>query len=58
VRRGPRPGELEGHGRCLRRRDQNTEQYIHRIRLRIEPDPSRPQTLLTVRGYGYMLSIA
>ena len=38
--------------------DQDIEQYIHRIRLRIEPDPSRPQYILTVRGYGYKLSIA
>ena len=38
--------------------DQDIEQYIHRIRLRIEPDPSRPQYILTVRGYGYKLSTA
>jgi len=38
--------------------DQDIEQYIHRIRLRIEPEPSRPQYILTVRGYGYKLSLA
>ena len=36
--------------------DQDIEQYIRRLRLRIEPDPSHPQYILTVRGYGYRLS--
>ena len=36
--------------------DQDIEQYVRRLRLRIEPDPSHPQYLLTVRGYGYRLS--
>ena len=35
--------------------DQDIEQYIRRIRLRIEPDPSRPQYILNVRGFGYKL---
>ena len=36
--------------------DQDIEQYIRRLRLRIEPDPSHPQYILTVRGFGYRLS--
>ena len=36
--------------------DQEIEQCIRRIRLRVERDPSRPQYLVTVRGYGYKLS--
>ena len=37
--------------------DQDIEQCIRRLRLRIEPDPSGPQYILTVRGYGYKLSL-
>ena len=36
--------------------DQEIEQCIRRLRLRIEPDPSRPRYVLTVRGFGYKLS--
>jgi len=36
--------------------DQEIEQCIRRLRLRIEPNPSRPQFVLTVRGYGYKLA--
>ncbi len=35
--------------------DQDIEQCVRRIRLRIEPDASRPQYLLNIRGYGYKL---
>ena len=35
--------------------DQDIAQYIRRIRLRIEPDPSSPQYILNVRGFGYKL---
>ena len=35
--------------------DQDIEQYIRRLRLRIEPDPSHPQYIITVRGFGYRL---
>jgi two-component system, OmpR family, phosphate regulon response regulator PhoB len=28
-------------------------EHIHRLRARLEPDPSRPEYLLTVRGVGY-----
>ena len=36
--------------------DQDIEQYIRRLRLRIEPDPSNPQHIITVRRFGYRLS--
>lgn len=37
-------------------KDDNTVMvHIHRIRERIEPNPSEPQYLLTVRGMGYKL---
>ena len=36
--------------------DQEIEQCVRRLRLRIEADPSRPRYILTVRGYGYKLS--
>jgi DNA-binding response OmpR family regulator len=35
--------------------DEQIEQIIHRIRERIEPDPSNPSRIITVRGYGYKL---
>ena len=37
--------------------DQDIEQCIRRLRLRIEPDPSSPRHIVTVRGYGYKLSL-
>jgi pSer/pThr/pTyr-binding forkhead associated (FHA) protein len=37
--------------------DQEIEQTIRRIRLRIESDPSKPQYITTVRGYGYKLPL-
>jgi len=36
--------------------DQDIEQYIRRLRLRIESDPSQPLHILTLRGYGYRFS--
>ena len=36
--------------------DQEIEQSIRRLRLRIEPDPSNPEFITTVRGYGYKLA--
>ena len=36
--------------------DQDIEQYIRRLRLRVEPDPSRPQHIITIRGFGYRLT--
>ena len=36
--------------------DQDIEQYIRRLRLRIESDPSHPRHIVTVRGFGYRLS--
>lgn len=35
--------------------DQEIEQSIRRIRLRIEPEPSKPRYIINVRGYGYKL---
>ncbi|MDA1348296.1 MAG: FHA domain-containing protein [Chloroflexi bacterium] len=32
------------------------EQCVRRVRVRIEDDPSRPQFLVTVRGFGYKLN--
>ncbi|MCH8138125.1 MAG: winged helix-turn-helix domain-containing protein [Proteobacteria bacterium] len=36
--------------------DQEIEQCIHRLRIRIEPEPSQPRYILNIRGYGYKLS--
>ena len=36
--------------------DQDIAQYIKRLRRRIEPEPSRPQYIITVRGFGYKLT--
>jgi DNA-binding response OmpR family regulator len=36
--------------------DQEIEQCIRRLRLRVEPDPSNPAYVLNVRGYGYKLA--
>ena len=36
--------------------DQEIEQTVRRVRLRIEPSPSDPRYVITVRGYGYKLS--
>ena len=36
--------------------DKNVAVYIRRIRQKIEKDPDAPQSLLTVRGFGYRLA--
>ena len=36
--------------------DQDIEQCVRRLRLRIEPDPSHPSYIVTLRGYGYKFS--
>lgn len=36
--------------------DQEIEQSVRRLRLRIEPDASNPRFIITVRGFGYKLS--
>ena len=38
--------------------DQEIDQCIRRLRLRIEADSSQPHYIVTVRGYGYRLSHA
>ena len=35
--------------------NQEVEQTIRRLRRRIEPEPSEPRYIMTVRGYGYKL---
>lgn len=35
--------------------DYNVEQLISRVRRKLEPEPEKPQHLLTVRGLGYRL---
>ncbi len=30
-------------------------EHVHRLRLKLEPDPSAPRLLRTVRGVGYQL---
>lgn len=36
--------------------DQDIEQYVRRLRLKFEPDPSKPRHIITLRGYGYKLT--
>ncbi|WP_459975716.1 response regulator [Nocardioides pyridinolyticus] len=35
--------------------DATVTEHVHRLRLKLEPDPSQPQLLRTVRGVGYQL---
>ncbi len=36
--------------------DEEIDQYIRRLRTRIEIDPSAPKLIVTFRGYGYRMS--
>ena len=36
--------------------DEEIDQYVRRLRRRIELDPSCPKLLVTLRGYGYRMS--
>lgn len=35
--------------------DAAIDQLVHRVRLKIEPDPSRPRRLVSRKGFGYVL---
>lgn len=35
--------------------DAAIDQMVHRLRLKIEPDPSRPSRIVSRKGFGYML---
>lgn len=37
--------------------DEQIEQCIYRIRQRVEPDPRNPRLIITIRGYGYKLTL-
>ena len=37
--------------------DEEIDQYIRRIRKRIEMNPSNPKLIVTLRGYGYRMSL-
>jgi len=37
--------------------DEQIEQCIYRIRQRVEPDPRNPCRIITIRGYGYKLTL-
>ena len=37
--------------------DQEISQCVHRLRRRIEPDPSSPRFVISIRGYGYRLAV-
>ena len=36
--------------------DEEIDQYIRRLRTRVEVDPSAPKLIVTLRGYGYRMS--
>ena len=36
--------------------DEEIDQYIRRLRTRIEINPSAPRLIVTLRGYGYRIS--
>ena len=38
--------------------DEEIQQCIRRVRLRVEPSPSSPQYIVTITGYGYRLNTA
>ncbi len=44
--------ETDYYGDC-----RTLEVYVHRLRRMIEPDPTRPRVLQTVRGRGYRFSL-
>jgi DNA-binding response OmpR family regulator len=42
------------HGRPLRSSDRSVDIRIARLRQRLEPDPSSPAAIRTIRGQGYL----
>jgi len=36
--------------------DQEISQCVHRVRRRIEPEPSKPRFVISIRGFGYRLA--
>ena len=48
---------LAAHGSDINDESTAVRRYIWLLRQKIEPDPSHPEILLTVRGFGYRLEI-
>jgi DNA-binding response OmpR family regulator len=44
------------HGREAGPYDRSIDVQVGRLRRKIEPDPSRPSVIKSVRGAGYMLT--
>ncbi|MCI0479494.1 helix-turn-helix domain-containing protein, partial [Candidatus Uhrbacteria bacterium] len=36
---------------------QDAQKYVYLLRRKIERDPTRPEIILTVRGFGYRLAL-
>ncbi len=49
--------KLWGYARGLDLETRTVDIHIAKLRRKIEPDPARPQFLITVRGAGYRLMV-